>query len=77
MHTPHPMKKPQSSKPRRNVYFRNPTIFNALLAAIDAGILNANSASERIEFLISADLRRIIPKLRKADIPVPPELLQR
>lgn len=80
MHTLHHMKKPTkapSTEQRRNVYFRNPTIFNALLAAIAANILRANSASERIEDLISADLRRIIPRLRKAGIPIPPELLSK
>lgn len=75
-HTFDTMPKTKSSTaPRRNVYFRNPTIFNALCAAIKKKILRARSASERIEDLITADLKRIVPRMRKKGIEIPEALI--
>lgn len=69
-----PEKSPKKLSKRRNVYFRNPVIYDALQMAVEKGIVKSRSASERLEELIATEVRRLAPKLRAAGVKVPAEL---
>jgi hypothetical protein len=58
---------------RKNIYFKNPHLYEALQQAIDKGIIRARSGSHRVEELIANEIRRVAPRMRKAGLTVPTE----
>ena len=66
--TPSPAKAPEK---RRNIYFRNPHLYEALQMAVEKGLIQATSASARLEELLETEIRRLAPKLRAARVAVP------
>lgn len=74
MHTTHETRQdisPMNKSKRQNIYFRNPDIFTAFQLAIKAKIIKAPSASQRIEDLITAELRKRASRIREAKIKLP------
>lgn len=79
LHTENPMKEKTDSvsSNRRNVYFKQPVVFNAFQMAVEKGIINAKSASDRLEELIKMDMRRVAPKMRAAKLEIPAEVFEK
>lgn len=68
-----PQKKP--SKPKRtNIYLRNPVLFKALQQAVSLKIIQAGSASERLDEMMLTEARRLLPKFKALGSKLVPEL---
>lgn len=61
---------------RGHVYFRNPEVYALFQQAVQLRCIKGRSASDRIEELMAADLRRVAKSLRSAGVELPASVLQ-